>query len=205
MQLFLIFSFATIGVLCSNVRKDGACVATYALVDGGITTAEYLWRNGIRPAHILFSASDLEEATTYCDKDEDDVLIIISGCTTLSHDAVKAVMGMLQVCETVRSVTILSSIPLYVPRLAMPYYLFEGDLISGTYWSLNTTQKIESRPTAKPVADTEKPIFKFRKTEADEDTVDIGEEVHKYVPEQPDPVARKEIIQLNVFNLEDKE
>lgn len=174
-------------------------MATYALIDGGLTTAEYLWRNGIRPAHILFSAADLEEATTYCDKDEDDVLIIIAGCTTLSYDAVKAVMGMLQICETVRSVTILSSIPIHAPRLAMPYYLFEGDLLSGKYWATDTTKQILSKPTAKPLPDGEKPILKFRRVEATEDTVDIGEEIHKYIPEQPDAVARQEIVQLNVF------
>lgn len=174
-------------------------MSTYALVDGGHSTAEYLWRNGIRPAHILFSLKDLEESITYCDPEQDSVLFVVSGCTALAYMTVKEVCQLIVNAKNIKKFAIFSNIPITISMLNCPYIFFEGDLMAGKEYYANTAVPFKSVDSLKPVKG-DREINKYKMTEADENSVDIGElPKRKYAINFPDPIKREEIVQIDIF------
>ena len=173
---------------------------TFAFVDGGATTAEYLWRNGIRPSHILFSLADLEESIAYCDAAEDNILCIIQGCTTLTLTGARDLMRLLEGSDLAENSTVFSNIPIYVPQLDYNYVFYSGDLCYGTEYIVNTKDKFDLSKI-KPFKGKKgvRIIDDFKVDEADEDSVDLGELPKKHYSVEYDSVSRSDIIQLDIF------
>jgi hypothetical protein len=169
-------------------------LSTFALVDGGYCTAEYLWCNGIKPAHILFSLKELEESVVYCDPSTDVVLLVVNGCTTLSYSTIKETCGFLSECPSIERIGVFSNIPLEIPHLEMPYTFFEGDLMNGKEYTANTATGLKG---IKP--NKQREITKYLCNEATEQDVDIGDFTKKCKEVLPDPVNCKDIVQVNIF------
>lgn len=178
-------------------------MATYALVDGGLCTAQYLWSNGIRPAHILFSLKDLEEVLAYCDPEEDNILCIINGCVNIPVATVKELINLVDECSTIKKVTIFSNVPIYMANYQFPYILYDGDLMVGKEYEVDTSKRISHLTRLKPLPDKHRRIDEFKVDEATEDTVDIGEVPHKYIPARPDNANRDEILLIDIFKKKD--
>ena len=181
---------------------------TFALLDGGLSTAEYLWRNGVRPNNIYFSIKDITEAVVYCDSAEDYVVFIVNSCTNIPYTAVKGIVMLLagasnvdeaEVHKLIEHYAIFSNVPIYIPNLDCEYVFFTGDLFSGDEYIVNTKDKLKLaslKPTPKNVP---KRIEQFKANPSTEDTVTIGKVPHKYFPHFKDPVNRDDIVQLEIF------
>lgn len=173
-------------------------MATYALVDGGVSTVEYLWKNGIRPAHFLFTLKDLEESIAYCDPEEDVVLLIVSGCTELAYTTVKEAVELISSSENIKSYGIFSNIPINTRRVSCDYIFFDGDLMNGTEYAANTAVYFNTPTVLKPIKG-DRQITKFRVAEATEADVDIGEIPVRNYPVYTDAVKPEEVYRINIF------
>lgn len=184
---------------------------TFALLDGGLSTAEYLWRNGVRPDNIFFSIKDVSEAVIYCDSKEDCLIFIVNSCTNIPYTAVKSIVSLLagnreqsegtelEGATLIEKFMLFSNIPIHIANLDFEYVFFEGDLFSGTEYIVNTKDKLKLGSLKPTPANKPKRIEQFLNPNMSVDNVTIGKVPHKYFPTFKDPINRDDIVQLEIF------
>lgn len=128
----------------------------YVLADG-LHVMRYAEIWGMKPACVVWRNKSLRERLAFI-PDDAELLILVQGCTTMKTSDITNVVKMLRKENVFTEICVYSNILL--PNLAIPYYLYKGDLFEGTEILMYGDKPANKKSKVK---NTEKYITKYLK------------------------------------------
>jgi hypothetical protein len=170
----------------------------FLIVDGGIHTADYLWQHGVHPSSITFTREQMLEDITYGDEEQDRVLFVVHGCTTMKYGDALVIIEELLNATNIKSFTVMSDVPINTKRYNPPleYYYYEGDIFGkNVYLRKSNDYKGVSMTKVK-----DNPLNDFMGENVTEDQVTIAPMDKQYIIPQNDSVPLKDVARIRLFD-----